>query len=131
LAGVPAPANVDGRSLVPLFHGQTPADWRTATLVEHHGPTRDPADPDRPGVRSGNPPSYAAIRTRTDLYVEYETGEREYHNLIADPHELHNTYSSLTREQQTALSQAVKAIRNCHDAKSCGEAQRVSLGLSR
>jgi arylsulfatase A-like enzyme len=130
LAGATAPPNADGRSLVPLLHGQTVPDWRTATLVEHHGPNRDPADPDLPGVRSGNPPSYEAIRTRTDLYVEYETGEREYHNLVADPHELHNTFSSLAKQQQTALSAAVRAIQNCHDANSCGEAQRVNFGAS-
>jgi arylsulfatase A-like enzyme len=128
LAGAIAPPNVDGRSLVPLLHGQPVTDWRTATLVEHHGPARDPADPDLPGVRSGNPPSYAAIRTRTDLYVEYETGEREYHDLVADPHDLHNTFSALAMGRQTALSAAVKAIQNCHDTKSCWEAQRMSFG---
>jgi len=121
--------NVDGRSLVPLFHGQKVSDWRTATLVEHHGPTRDPADPDLPGVRSGNPPSYAAIRTDRDLYVEYETGDREYHDLTTDPYELHNTFSSLSREQKAALSKAVADIKNCHDAKSCWEAQHVKFGV--
>jgi len=85
LGGVSIPANVDGRSLVPLLHGQGVSSWRTAALIEHHGPVNSPADPDLPGPRTGNPPSYEAIRTATATYVEYVTGEKEYHDLKVDP----------------------------------------------
>lgn len=131
LAGAVAPPNSDGRSLVMLFRGQKVSDWRTATLVEHHGPTQDRTDPDLPGVHSGNPPSYSAIRTHTDLYVEYETGEREYHDLVSDPYELQNTFLSRSPEQMAALSAAVNAIRNCHNAKGCWDAQHVNLSALR
>jgi N-acetylglucosamine-6-sulfatase len=128
LAGASSPPNVDGRSLVPLMRGQKVSDWRTTTLVEHHGPRHEPEDPDAPAPRSGNPPSYEAIRSRTELYVEYVDGEREYHDLVADPDELHNTFSSLSKEKKLALSAIVSAIQNCHGAESCGAAQRVDLG---
>src|SRR5271166_6823542 len=95
LSGVEAQPNVDGHSLTVLLHGQKPADWRTAALVEHHGPRHEPDDPDAPAVRSGNPPTYEAMRTASTLYVEYEDGDREYHDLAADPYELHNNYSML------------------------------------
>jgi N-acetylglucosamine-6-sulfatase len=125
LAGATTPPNVDGHSLVPLLRGQDVADWRTVALVEHHGPANDPADPDFPEPRSGNPTTYDALRTRTSVYVEYADGEREYHDLAADPDELHNTFASLSTSQKASLSATVKAIRSCHDANNCWGAEHV------
>jgi len=124
LAGAVTPANVDGHSLVPLLHGQEVTGWRTVALVEHHGPLRDRADPDAPARRSGNPTTYEAIRTRTSVYVEYADGEREYHDRVADPNELRNTFSSLSDAEKAALHTTLKAVENCHDATACWAAER-------
>ncbi|MGL6096261.1 MAG: sulfatase family protein [Fimbriiglobus sp.] len=35
-AGVPVPANVQGRSLVPILKGQTPADWRKSFYYHYY-----------------------------------------------------------------------------------------------
>lgn len=35
LAGLPVPEEMQGRSLLPLLQGETPADWRTDFFVEH------------------------------------------------------------------------------------------------
>ena len=131
LTGAAPSPNVDGRSLVPLLQGQKPSDWRSAALIEHHGPRHEPEDPDAPAVRSGNPPTYEAIRTRTEVYVEYADGDREYHDLVADPYELHNTFPSLSAEKKAALSAAVAAMQNCHGTESCGAAQRLKAGVTR
>jgi N-acetylglucosamine-6-sulfatase len=131
LGGAAAPAAVDGRSLVPLLHGHEVAEWRTAALVEHHGPLRDRTDPDAPAVRSGNPTTYEAIRTRMSVYVEYADGEKEYHDLVADPDELRNTFSSLSNAEKASLQMTLKAIENCHDAKSCWAADRASSSATR
>ncbi len=120
-------ANVDGRTLVPLLRGQQVTDWRRAALVEHHGPVRNLADPDFPGIRSGNPTTYEAIRGSTYLYVEYVDGGKEYHDLTTDPDELRNTYSSLSNEDKTSLHTMLLAIQNCHDAKSCGMVERSGV----
>jgi N-acetylglucosamine-6-sulfatase len=126
LGGAATPTNVDGRSLVPLLHGQTVTSWRTAALIEHHGPNKDPADPDAPIARSGNPPTYEAMRTRSSLYVEYTDGDKEYHDLITDPHELRNTFSLLSREEKASLHAELEAIKSCHDATSCRAAEHAS-----
>lgn len=126
LGGAATPANVDGRSLVPLLHGQKAEEWRAVTLVEHHGPNRDPRDPDLPAVRSGNPTTYEAIRSRTAVYVEYAEGEKEYHDLTTDPDELRNTYTTLSSAEKASLHATLVATVNCHDAKSCWSAQRLS-----
>jgi arylsulfatase A-like enzyme len=120
-----APPSVDGRSLVPLLRGETPEGWRTLALVEHRGPVRNITDPDLPGPRSGNPPTYEAIRTATSLYVEYASGEKEFHDLAADPHELRNTFASLPDDRKAALHAALDAVANCHNAAGCRAAERM------
>ena len=131
LTGAAPSPDVDGHTLVTLLQGQKPADWRNATLVEHHGPRHEPEDPDAPGVRSGNPPSYEAIRTRNAVYVEYVDGDKEYHDLATDPYELHNTFSSLPAEQKAALHAAITATQNCHGTESCWAAQHVKPSATR
>jgi N-acetylglucosamine-6-sulfatase len=119
IGGLAAAANVDGRSLVPLMHGQTVTEWRKAALVEHHGHLTDTSDPDFPPKRSGNPPSYEAIRGLTWVYVEYDTGEKEYHERTSDPDELHNTYAALPEDQKASLHAMLTGLTNCHDATAC------------
>jgi arylsulfatase A-like enzyme len=124
---------VEGRSLVPLSsrvrNGKKSSDWRTAALIEHRGPRREPLDPDAPGIRSGNPPSYEALRTRTTVYVEYVNGDREYHDLASDPWELHNVFSSLNQRERNNLHQGLSALASCHTAESCWNAQHFKLTL--
>jgi N-acetylglucosamine-6-sulfatase len=114
----------DGRSVVPLLRGTKVEDWRALALVEHRGPMREIADPDLPAPRSGNPTTYEAIRTSTSLYVEYATGEREYHDLATDPHEMRNTYSSRSDEEKTRLHATLDAVRTCRGRDSCQAAER-------
>jgi N-acetylglucosamine-6-sulfatase len=126
----PAP-NVDGRSLVPLMHGHAIAEWRKAALVEHHGHLTDTSDPDFPPKRSGNPPSYEAIRGSTWVYVEYDTGEKEYHDRTSDPDELQNTYASLPDAQKASLHTMLMGLTNCHDAQSCAAVDGSSRSAAR
>jgi N-acetylglucosamine-6-sulfatase len=108
LGEVEAPSFVDGRSLVPLLgNGPLPPDeWRSAFLVEaatelggaEADPTVDDGSPELP--LSGDPsperwwghPALEALRTEDELYVEYETGERELYDLEVDPYQLDNRY---------------------------------------
>jgi arylsulfatase A-like enzyme len=131
LGGAAVPANVDGRSLVPLLRGEPVENWRTVALVEHRGPHTDRSDPDAPAARSGNPTTYEAIRGRTSVYVEYADGEREYHDLTTDPDELSNTYAALPPERKAALHSTLDAVKNCHDARSCAAAGRGRPPASR
>ena len=117
---------VDGRSIVPLLRGEKIGDWRSLALVEHRGPLRNIADPDMPGLRGGNPTTYEAIRTLTSLYVEYADGEKEYHDLTTDPHELRNSFSSLSNEDKAALHAALGAVQNCRGASTCNAAEHIN-----
>jgi arylsulfatase A-like enzyme len=116
-------AEQDGVSLLDLWHGAAaPPDWQRAVLIEHHGPAQVRHDPDAQPLSSGNPPSYEAVRATSSLYVEYETGEREYYDLASDPNELHNVYASLTAERQARLHAMLSSLANCHGSAECQRA---------
>jgi arylsulfatase A-like enzyme len=109
----------DGRSLLGLIHGDTPTDWRNTILIEHHGPKPDRDDPDEQDRSSGNPPSYEGIRTPTFLYVEYDSGGREFYDLRGDPFELDNLAGSLSAEDLSALHDDLERLEQCHGSASC------------
>jgi N-acetylglucosamine-6-sulfatase len=126
IGGAATAANVDGRSLMPLLHGQPVTQWRQAALVEHHGMLKDRSDPDFPGIRSGNPPTYEAIRGSTWVYVEYDGGDKEYYDRATDPDELHNTYAALPEDRKASLHAMLSGLQSCHDAQSCSAADGSS-----
>jgi N-acetylglucosamine-6-sulfatase len=135
LAGSKPAKVVDGHSLVPLLHpGKNAPRWRTAALVEHHGPDTNVADPDfEAGKGGGNPTTYEAMRISTReltgfrgpveaVYVEYADGEREYYDIRKDPFERHNVASHLTARQKRTLHHALAALQRCRGASSCWKA---------
>jgi arylsulfatase A-like enzyme len=124
LAAIATPGDVDGRSLRPLLAGAPPATWRTAALIEHHGPDTWSGDPDYPPAFSGNPPSYSAIRTTRYTYVEYVGGFTEYYDHASDPHQLRNTAARLPGATRAQLHRQLTAMTNCHGATSCWTAAR-------
>lgn len=125
LAGVPPGSDVDGHALGPLLSG-SPVDWRDTALIEHHGPDIDPADPDRPAKNSGNPTTYAALRTTVFTYVEYADGEREYYDRRTDPDELSNTAAALSAVRVAQLHKTLAALAACHGSATCWSAARLS-----
>jgi N-acetylglucosamine-6-sulfatase len=116
LGGVTPPRSVDGRALVGLLHGAHPGAWRDAVLIEHHHPTTPSGDPDHQTPPSGNPPSYEALRTATETYVEYADGEREYYDLLADPYELRNSYAELPGWRRAELHAELIRLESCSGA---------------
>ena len=119
LALLPESPTVDGRSIL------TPIP-RNLIVVEQTRPPYDPADPDVAGPNQADPPTYGAIRSKTWLYVEYETGELGYYDLVADPDELHNVIATLSVERKQALHSALLENRTCVGAVECGAAQNLA-----
>jgi Arylsulfatase A and related enzymes len=103
LAGLPIPADVDGRSLVPLLRGSL--EWRDAVLLEgwpgtmnEQGPTSE--EEEEPEAEQAQiPPSeniarvfqdYEAIRTKQFVYVETVGDKPELYHVSSDPYQMHN-----------------------------------------
>ncbi len=82
-AGAAIPADMQGRSLVPLMRGESPADWRRSFYyhfyedddADHHAPRHE-------GVTNG----------RAKLIHYYKIGEWELFDVERDPNELVNLY---------------------------------------
>lgn len=110
LAGAPIPASVDGMSLTPVLTATPPAlsAWRPEMLIEHPGGAGLPVQI----------PPYYAVRTQSEIYVEYDNGESEYYDLKSDPLELNNLSRQAAASTIARLSARVAALKGCHGA-SC------------
>ena len=83
VGGVTAPSTMQGRSLVSLLHGSTPADWRDAIYYQYF------AYPDWHMVQR----QYGVRTHRYKLIRYYEIDEWELFDLARDPNELNSVYS--------------------------------------
>lgn len=122
LAGLKIRKTIDGHSLAALWHGEQPAGWRQAILIEHHGPDDLPGDPDAQVNAQADPPSYEAVRTENALYVVYDNGYQEYYDTATDPLELDNIASQGVPPE---LRQALVALENCHNGVTCWAAAHL------
>lgn len=121
LAGTSLPMAPDGRSLVPLFQGQTPAPWRQVVLLEQFpfpsappkvNPALEPAD-SQDRKAASDYPAHLGLRTADFKYVEYDTGEREVYDLGSDPDELSNLRKSVGRNWLNSLSVLARSLGAC------------------
>jgi arylsulfatase A-like enzyme len=95
-AGLPSSQDMQGRSLLPVLLGRTPADWRTSMYYRYY---HDPGD--------HNTRAHLGIRTRTHKLIHFwKKDQWELFDLVNDPYELHNLYG---QPGQQALTDTLKA----------------------
>lgn len=92
-----------GESLVPLFANSSSTTWRQDFLIEQAR---------YPDAATLLVPAFTGFRTTTDKYVELETGENEYYDLVNDPFELNNlskdpAYADTILQKQQRLAEIV------------------------
>ena len=86
IGGVQIPDDMQGRSLVPLLEGETPADWRDALYYHYYE-----FNPDRRTVHAVR--RHNGVRTdRYKLIHFYNVGEWELFDLERDPQEMKSVY---------------------------------------
>jgi arylsulfatase A-like enzyme len=85
-AGLPVPGEMQGRSLVPVLQGKTPADWRKSFYYHYY------EYPQPHHVR----PHYGVVTNRYKLIHFYDTDADywELFDLQNDPHEMKSVYDS-------------------------------------
>jgi arylsulfatase A-like enzyme len=82
MAGVSAPADMQGRSLVPLLRGQRPAEWRESLYYHYY---------EHPGAHMVH--KHCGVRTdRYKLIHFYTLNEWEFYDLEKDPQEMRSAY---------------------------------------
>jgi arylsulfatase A-like enzyme len=94
LAGLAVPASMQGRSLVPLLRGETPADWRTSVYYRYY---HDPGH--------HNTAAHYGVRTATHKLIYYwKKDAYELFDLAADPCEQHNLLNSAEDAQKPQIA---------------------------
>lgn len=82
VAGLAVPADMQGRSLVPLLKGGRPADWRSSWYYRYY---HDPGD--------HNTRAHYGVRTETHKLIHFwKIDQWEMYDLVKDPAELYNLY---------------------------------------
>jgi arylsulfatase A-like enzyme len=106
-AGLPTPSDMQGRSLLPMFRGQTPPDWRASMYYRYY---HDPGD--------HNTRAHYGVRTMTHKLISFwKTGQWELFDLVNDPLEVHNLYGQaghdvLTAQLKAELLRLKRALRD-------------------
>ena len=113
LAGATLPDFVDGRSLVPLWRGPTPA-WRQCLLVQRGANSAGQQDE---GDEVHSPWGFHALRTAQYLYAAWSNGDRELYDLLADPAELRNLAATGDPVLVGQLAGRLDALATCRGAE--------------
>ena len=92
IAGLATPADMQGRSLTPLFKGQSPPDWRTSFYYRYY---HDPGD--------HNTRAHYGLRTTTHKLIYFwKKDQWEMYDLVKDPDELHNLCNDPGQKEMVA-----------------------------
>jgi arylsulfatase A-like enzyme len=101
LAGLPIPASMQGRSLVPLLRGEAPADWRTSFYYRYY---HDPGH--------HNTAAHLGVRTATHKLIYYwKKNTYELFDLTKDPTEQHNLLYAKAEARQPAVAAKFKELK--------------------
>jgi len=106
-AGLPVPADMQGRSLVPVLKGEPPPDWRTSFYYRYY---HDPGD--------HNTRAHYGVRTATHKLIYFwKKDQWEMYDLVRDPHELNNLYNDPAQKDilaalKTELYRLKKEVRD-------------------
>ncbi len=100
-AGVAAPEDMQGESLMPLARGETPSDWRTALYYHYY----------EEGVHNVAP--HEGVRTdRYKLIHYYNAGQWELFDLETDPQEMNSVYDDPAyADRVTALKETLNELK--------------------
>jgi arylsulfatase A-like enzyme len=95
-AGLTVPADMQGRSALPVLLGKMPEDWRTSMYYRYYHYPQDHRVQPHYGVRTG----------RHKLIYFHKIDQWELYDLQVDPHELRNVYAD---PAQAGTVKALKA----------------------
>ncbi|MBC7820554.1 MAG: sulfatase [Planctomycetaceae bacterium] len=107
LAGLEAPSDMQGRSLVPLLKGQTPSDWRKSIYYHYYEFFSDR------GASHAVRRHYGVRTDRYKLIHFYNEDEWELFDLKSDPNEMRSVYddpsnANLVKELKSELTRLQK-----------------------
>ncbi len=110
IAGIKIPADMQGRSLLPIFRGETPEDWRKTFLYQYFELANHHVYP-----------HYGVTDGRHKLIYYHTKNEWEFFDLEKDPHEMISQYYIPENKAVIlALKQELVRLRKQYDANPAG-----------
>jgi arylsulfatase A-like enzyme len=111
MAGVEVPADMQGRSMVPVLKGNTPSDWRKEHYYHYY---------EFPGYHSVKRHYGMSTERYKLMHYYYDIDEWEMYDIQADPHELKNiyddpAYASVKKELHGRLENLMKKYEDSED----------------
>lgn len=107
LAGAEIPSEMQGRSVLPILRGKSPADWRKSFYYEYY----EYPIPHRVQRHDG------VCTDRYKLIHFYDVDEWELYDLKADPREMHNLYADPAQaETVRSLKTELTRLRTFYEA---------------
>ncbi|MDF1810880.1 MAG: sulfatase [Verrucomicrobiales bacterium] len=105
-AGVEIPSDMQGKSLVPIFTGNTPDDWRQSFYYHYY---------EFPGGHNVAR-HYGVTNGKQKLIHYYQLDEWELFDLEKDPDELNSVYGNAEyRKIQTAMKEELHRLRKLYE----------------
>jgi arylsulfatase A-like enzyme len=96
MAGLAAPADMQGASLVPLLKRESPPGWRSSYYYRYY---HDPGN--------HNTRAHYGVRTMTHKLIYFwKKDQWEMYDLVHDPDELHNLYHDPAQQEKVASLKA-------------------------
>lgn len=112
-AGVEVPAEMQGKSFLPLLKGETPKDWRTSMYYRYyHYPMHHKVQP------------HYGVRTMTHKLIYFNKIDQwELYDLVKDPKEMKNIYADpASAELVKKLKEELQRLKKeCNDTDQFGE----------
>lgn len=101
LASLPVPDSMQGRSLSPLLHGESPKDWRASLYYRYYH------DPGHHNTRA-----HYGVRTETHKLIYYwKKDAYELFDLRSDPNEQHNLLFSEAEAQKPEVAAVFTSLK--------------------
>jgi len=108
IADVAIPADMQGKSLVPILKGKTPANWRDSLYYHYYMEKAH-----------GVPPHYGIRTDRYKLINFYRNNEWEFYDLEKDPNEMNNVYGNPEYANEiTKMKKELKRLRKHYKVDS-------------
>jgi arylsulfatase A-like enzyme len=101
--GITPQRQMDGLDLAPVMSDPTVLDHRALIIESFDAPV-----------------PYKAVRTEHWVWIEYDSGERELYDLVADPYQLASRHADPAyTEVRAQLENALAGLRTCRGAAAC------------
>lgn len=106
IAGGKSPLGLDGKSFLPLLEDPNSIkfdDYRKSLLIQGWE--------EKGHLGSFFHSRYASLRTRSEIFIQWSNGAKEYYDLAKDPYQIENGIGELEPAKQSAFEEELRVLK--------------------